>query len=354
MYSFSQNAKDIQKSISFTPKIKVHIEDILDKCEIKNIDDFDISKEGNVFCCDSKSNKVIILDQDGHFIKEFGKKGQGPGDLNAPVNIVVFKNLVYIWELWNHRFSVFSLNGDFIRIHKFPGMDIITRLGKINEDCIVIESESKKNIFDDITNCEVWTCDEQIENKNILFKKEIIKQKTIHSPQRVTISLPFYPNITWNNFLTYITIGYQNNEEINLYDCNGNIKSFINYCFEKTRVSEIDKTNALGKYVMVSSEGKSQANKKILNEIEFPKEKPLYSHIIATTKNDLLISPYKSGTSEIIDWFYRFNNEGKYCGKIYLDKSIKNPYKIICNTECWMLIKNLEEEVELIHYDISY
>src|ERR1700743_238945 len=65
---------------------------------------------------------VLKFDKDGNFIKAWGGKGSGPGQLNLP-HALVFdaQGLLYIADRNNARIQVFDADGTYIRESKHPG-----------------------------------------------------------------------------------------------------------------------------------------------------------------------------------------------------------------------------------------
>ena len=55
-----------------------------------SIYDFDIDSEGNFYVLDRRAAYIRIFDSEGRFQRSFGKKGQGPGEFQAPH---IFRNL---------------------------------------------------------------------------------------------------------------------------------------------------------------------------------------------------------------------------------------------------------------------
>uniref|UniRef100_A0A1X7SPY9 6-bladed beta-propeller n=1 Tax=Amphimedon queenslandica TaxID=400682 RepID=A0A1X7SPY9_AMPQE len=63
----------------------------------------------------------------GKFAGQFGTKGSGPGQLNKPVGITIdtaATGLVYVSEWINHRISVFTSDGVFVRKFGIYGSNI--------------------------------------------------------------------------------------------------------------------------------------------------------------------------------------------------------------------------------------
>ena len=77
-----------------------------------------VASDGRLFIADSREHKVFKFDKQGHFIKSFGQKGQGPGDLTVPMRISFLdgKYLVVGEYALANRISLFDLDGKFNRI----------------------------------------------------------------------------------------------------------------------------------------------------------------------------------------------------------------------------------------------
>jgi DNA-binding beta-propeller fold protein YncE len=70
---------------------------------------------GNIFVSDAYSNaRVVKLDKDGKYLKEWGGKGSGQGQFDMPYSIATdAKGNVYVADLGNKRIQVFDNDGAF-------------------------------------------------------------------------------------------------------------------------------------------------------------------------------------------------------------------------------------------------
>jgi len=75
-----------------------------------------IGDDGSIYVLDGKESHVKIFDAAGKYVKTFGRKGQGPGELSSPLAISInrAKKEIMIPEI-SRRLSFFSLDGSFIR-----------------------------------------------------------------------------------------------------------------------------------------------------------------------------------------------------------------------------------------------
>jgi hypothetical protein len=75
-----------------------------------------IGDDGTLYVMDDRDGHVKIFDRAGKYVKTFGRKGQGPGELNLPNSISINrgKGEIMIQEI-SRRLSYFGLDGSFLR-----------------------------------------------------------------------------------------------------------------------------------------------------------------------------------------------------------------------------------------------
>ena len=76
--------------------------------------------DGSVFVSNQRDHTISKFGPDGKFLKTFGKKGKGPGDLDFPGNMSILDGqlLVVADRIPNHRINLFHLDGTFFKILK--------------------------------------------------------------------------------------------------------------------------------------------------------------------------------------------------------------------------------------------
>jgi len=101
---------------------------------------------GDIFVTDShrngKNNRVVKFTKDGKFIKEWGKKGSGPGEISEPHTIAMdSRGRLFVGDRENNRIQIFDQNGTFLaQWHQFgrPSGISITK----DDTIYVTDSES--------------------------------------------------------------------------------------------------------------------------------------------------------------------------------------------------------------------
>ncbi|HEY0306201.1 MAG TPA: 6-bladed beta-propeller [Longimicrobiales bacterium] len=73
-------------------------------------------KEENLYVLDGGNNRVLVFNPQGKFVRKFGKKGGGPGELMSPVGIAVTTTgEVAVTDLGRPAVSLFKKDGTFIK-----------------------------------------------------------------------------------------------------------------------------------------------------------------------------------------------------------------------------------------------
>jgi sugar lactone lactonase YvrE len=104
------------------------------------------SPNGDIFVTDShrngKNNRVVRFTKDGTFVKEWGKKGSGPGEISEPHTIAMdSRGRLFVGDRENNRIQIFDQDGKFLaQWHQFgrPSGISITK----DDTIYVTDSES--------------------------------------------------------------------------------------------------------------------------------------------------------------------------------------------------------------------
>jgi hypothetical protein len=87
---------------------------------------FAVDEEGSIFVMDQKEYKVKIFASSGAFQKAFGRKGQGPGELESPADIGFDPaGDIYIHEFFGRRLQSYNRDGQWLRNVTFPSLDLM-------------------------------------------------------------------------------------------------------------------------------------------------------------------------------------------------------------------------------------
>ena len=105
-----------------------------------------VAPNGNIFVTDShrngKNNRVVKFDKNGKFLKEWGRKGSGPGEFSEPHTIAMdSRGRLFVGDRENNRIQIFDQDGKLLDVwHQFgrPSGISITK----DDTIYVTDSES--------------------------------------------------------------------------------------------------------------------------------------------------------------------------------------------------------------------
>jgi hypothetical protein len=120
---------------------------------------------GDIYVADGYGNhRVVVFDQDGRFLRQWGSKGTGPGQFGAtggghPHCVVLADDgLVYVCDRPNHRIQVFDKTGVLQRILSEPGMPREGTIGSAND--LVFSKDRRQKLMYTAGRAEiVWIVD---------------------------------------------------------------------------------------------------------------------------------------------------------------------------------------------------
>lgn len=75
-----------------------------------------ITPDGEIIVSDSRENKIVVFDDNGKVIHQFGREGKGPGDLQRPRYIKLEGDTLKVFEANNNRIQYFSQDGKYLNM----------------------------------------------------------------------------------------------------------------------------------------------------------------------------------------------------------------------------------------------
>jgi hypothetical protein len=113
VYNPTNPVKSLDSSFDMTLK-----EDLIIGTDEKNrdyhfevISDIKADDDGNIYVVDSTAHSIKLFDKDGNYLKDIGRKGQGPGEFVAPTEMAIIKDKIVVCSFG--RLSYFALEGNF-------------------------------------------------------------------------------------------------------------------------------------------------------------------------------------------------------------------------------------------------
>jgi hypothetical protein len=80
-----------------------------------SVADLEIGDNGSVFVLDGMNRMISAFDQQGTLIRTFGRRGQGPGELERPCDLLWGPDgNLWVVDLASARYTVFDMDGDLV------------------------------------------------------------------------------------------------------------------------------------------------------------------------------------------------------------------------------------------------
>jgi len=150
--------------------------------EFNGVTDVAIAPTGDIFVADGHVNsRIVKFSKDGKFIKEWGKKGSGPGEFNLPHSIVFdSRGRLLVADRSNKRIQLFDQNGTFLEEWKQFGE--ASGLYIFPDDTLyVTDWQEKKAIF--IGSAKDGSIRETIEGLTLAEGLTVDKQGSIYAAE---------------------------------------------------------------------------------------------------------------------------------------------------------------------------
>jgi hypothetical protein len=117
------------EAFRFTEELSIGGESMPAEAAFGIIRDVDVAADGRIYIADIKQGRILAFDSEGRFLFAFGKKGQGPGEFMAPVQLSVRNTRRDLFVDGSRKGVVFDLEGKFKENIVYPVAMLTVRSG---------------------------------------------------------------------------------------------------------------------------------------------------------------------------------------------------------------------------------
>jgi hypothetical protein len=97
-----------------TKIMSIGVEDGDERYILGNIFGIAFDREENIYLLDNPYHCIKVYDKNGKYLKQIGKKGQGPGEFDKPFRIsITTEDKIVVFDMGNRRICVLNKQGDF-------------------------------------------------------------------------------------------------------------------------------------------------------------------------------------------------------------------------------------------------
>ena len=279
---------------------------------LQDIYGFDTDSKGNIYFSlsyQALENFIFKFDNKGNFVKAFGERGQGPGEMQAPSPLRInAMDEIEIYERSNRKLLRFDTNGNFINqiLLKIRGTDIFPLS---NRNYLVFQSEPDSA-------GESYLFSLVLYDKYFTQLKVLGNYKETNRSQATRIEVPG-PFLSWSYSKNFILVGNsEKGYEIKIHDLEGNLLRIARKKYKKVEVSEDYKQQFLKLWQVPGVE--SIREKFVFKKYMYP-----FQSIFVDDEGRFFVITNEKDTTREGNRFDIFNSEGAYIGSGILSEDLR-------------------------------
>lgn len=322
---------------------------------------FDVDEAGNIYLLESLEGSVTVYDKDGKIIRQFGKKGQGPGEFESSVYLSVSpEKKIYVLDRPRKVIQIFDMYGKWLERRQLLSAGMMNNLKFDSGGCVYIQDMRNLFALKDEERIKRGVAGlSRLQKFNSRFEKimdvEIWDNRFLKKAQNVGYNYLLYHDIFCyqidsNNCLYY---GDSSQYEIRQIASNGQLKKIIKKKGSRILTTKQDLANLLKDFPELKAQ-----------DSEMSKIKPFFLDFHVLDKIGLLVGAYEN------EWNNKgilncdlFDHDGVYIAKVKVpryyyskdqDSISEQRNRLFKNGRCYSLVYNEKDEaLELVRHSVE-
>ncbi|PIE79396.1 MAG: hypothetical protein CSA15_03240 [Candidatus Delongbacteria bacterium] len=194
----------------------------------------DVDSKNNLFILDKYDATIKKFNIDGKFIRSFGKKGPGPGEMEYANAMIILEDTIYVTDAPKKQFVRFDTNGNFIDKIRIPNNKTLLRLESVGGNKIVglnIQWEKREEgIFRKFS---YDLMDKKISKLVSFYKYEYLFDK-----QKPANYLDFLIPFTVTPSYIFVPVSSSKEYKVNIYNHSGELKKIIEKPYRRIKFNK--------------------------------------------------------------------------------------------------------------------
>ncbi len=280
---------------------------------IREVAGFDVDSDGNTYfwLSSSSANYIYKFDANGRFLFSFGRRGQGPGELELPRYLRVNElDQIVVSDNRRNKLLFFKESGDFVKDLSIASNH---RAANLLENGKILVMKGSFNPDEGKADYPIILCNEELEEIKILYPGRSIPNFLL--AKKINGLQLYIDYNVWKISSGQIYIGnYGQGYEFLIYDTEGNLLRKIRKEYHKVKVPDQKKAK-IENWLLENFDSFEQYK----NKVYFPEFYPPFQFFFLDERGRLYVMTYETGQRLNAFIYDIFNPDGLFIGRIELD-----------------------------------
>ena len=108
----------------FTHAFSIPADSASPDVEFYRISDVILSPDGSrVYVADNLDTSIRVFSRDGQLLRQFGRRGAGPGDFGGPIRMEIVDGQLKVQDIGNRRTAWYTLDGEYLTDRNDPPLE---------------------------------------------------------------------------------------------------------------------------------------------------------------------------------------------------------------------------------------
>ncbi|MBN2790551.1 MAG: hypothetical protein JXR69_10215 [Candidatus Delongbacteria bacterium] len=185
---------------------------------IKRFNDFDVDINNNIYISDMSNNTLKKFDSNGNYIKSFGGRGKGPGEVEMTGWMMVLKDTVIVDDYIVQDMLKFDADGNYLYKNRVNEPGPFERYQALTDDKIIGYQVYYKEEGEEVYMSYNLT----IKNSNFTNYKEVAQKQILFNREKYNFFDMFLSAYATSDSLIYFAEKSDSKYKINVYDHEAN------------------------------------------------------------------------------------------------------------------------------------
>jgi hypothetical protein len=265
------------------------------------IRDIAVDNKDRIFLLDLKEAHVKIFDGKGQYLKTFGKKGQGPGEMSRPSSLEITpQNEILVNDPLARKIHFFTLEGNFSRAVAQTNSAFFSD-PKVDADGNIIASYM---IIEQEVTYVLKKFSPQLKDLTTIFSTKVLEYPYIN---------PFFPECYWDVMQgSKLVWGFADKYELYILDSRGTLERKIVKEYDPVKITEEEKE----KFIEERFGGPENIDPIV--KLSWNEHHNAFIYLCLDDRGRIFVRTYEKGPGQEESYYDVFDPEGKYLAKVPL------------------------------------